>query len=681
MSRHNSLSIVIGFRDWGLDRLELALRAHRKKSASLPAPVELIVVDFGSADANGVRKVVEGAGAVCVRVEAQKWSRAQALNAGIDRAGSQYVLVTDADIIFGSRVYSRCREILSGDPCAFVLVQCWDLAPEIGRDGSLPLEDDRLALNAHLRPRWGLGGCCAFRKSHWSRIGGLDNRLLVWGGEDTDFTARLRSRGLRPVWLAEPGERIFHIHHEPAKSQDQGFDYVQYNKQIVWTDRSIHRNLPSSRNGAEAAPFYTDAVTVVIATRNRSAYLSACLDSIRGQSLLPRQVIVVDDGSEDDTKEVVRGFSGLDIDYVRINGLGIARARNLGTTLCGTDYVCVMDDDDLMAPDRIRDHLAAMEAGVGFSYGGWIDFNAEEGTVELFPGKGVDPDFLMYGGKTMIHPAVMYETALLREFPYSPSFRAGIDFDVNARMVLAGVTGRHTGTYVLYRRFHGRNITLTSSGHQKSVSRAKVMLYDSRRTRADIDASRRRAAGNRPFLPRPPDAGDFVRLTGFTPGPMVVRVGMSRADRRIPGLVADPRWSDEFTLADASAQPGGALSFVSRSFDGFGAADSEAARLALEAGFSPEFVPAPGELRGPAAGWTLRPGEARLLWRRGGGSLAAVAEAVTGRFGWDLIYAADREGEGDLVLLSESLDVVGARGRLELLKELPVPQPEILRFM
>ena len=98
------VSVIIGFRDWGVERLRLAVRSHRQ--STLASDLEVIVVDYGSRDAACVRRAVEEEGGRPVRVEAggRPWSRARALNHGIRQAARGHlILTTDSDILFGTR--------------------------------------------------------------------------------------------------------------------------------------------------------------------------------------------------------------------------------------------------------------------------------------------------------------------------------------------------------------------------------------------------------------------------------------------------------------------------------------------------------------------------------------------------------------------------------------------------
>lgn len=114
----------------------------------------------------------------------------------------------------------------------------------------------------------------------------------------------------------------------------------------------------------------TPTVSIIVPTFNRAHYLPECLDSLVTQTVPPLEIIVVDDGSEDGTKEVVTRY-GPPVRYVHKENGGKPSAVNLALKQCRGDLIWLFDDDDVALPDAIKHRLEALakkpEAGFVYS--------------------------------------------------------------------------------------------------------------------------------------------------------------------------------------------------------------------------------------------------------------------------------------------------------------------------
>ena len=113
-------------------------------------------------------------------------------------------------------------------------------------------------------------------------------------------------------------------------------------------------------------------VSVVIPAHNYGRYLAGAVESALGQTYAPLEVIVVDDGSTDDTAEVLGRFAGR-IRVLRLDGRGVAIARNAGLFAAEGEYVLFLDADDLLLPEAVA-HLAGhlqARPEVDAAYGLW----------------------------------------------------------------------------------------------------------------------------------------------------------------------------------------------------------------------------------------------------------------------------------------------------------------------
>jgi len=97
------------------------------------------------------------------------------------------------------------------------------------------------------------------------------------------------------------------------------------------------------------------SISVIIATLNRSELLKDTLDSLTRQSRQPDEVIVVDNGSTDKTREVVSSFNNrLKIKYVFEEVRGIPYARNTGVRNATGDIIASIDDDCVADEDWLK---------------------------------------------------------------------------------------------------------------------------------------------------------------------------------------------------------------------------------------------------------------------------------------------------------------------------------------
>jgi glycosyltransferase involved in cell wall biosynthesis len=111
-------------------------------------------------------------------------------------------------------------------------------------------------------------------------------------------------------------------------------------------------------------------LTVVIPTYNRGAELRRALESLAAQTRQDFEVIVCDDGSEEDLRSVVDGYAGrLGVEYVRIeNSGGPARPRNVGTARASAPWISFLDSDDWWKPERVETVLPSLAGDVDVVY-------------------------------------------------------------------------------------------------------------------------------------------------------------------------------------------------------------------------------------------------------------------------------------------------------------------------
>ncbi|MCS7351792.1 MAG: glycosyltransferase family A protein, partial [Anaerolineae bacterium] len=94
-------------------------------------------------------------------------------------------------------------------------------------------------------------------------------------------------------------------------------------------------------------------VSVIIPCYNQGMFLAEAIQSIIDQDYSDKEIIVVDDGSTDNTRDVVLRFKDK-IMYIRQDNKGVARARNIGIQASSGDYIAFLDADDVALPGRLK---------------------------------------------------------------------------------------------------------------------------------------------------------------------------------------------------------------------------------------------------------------------------------------------------------------------------------------
>ncbi len=108
-------------------------------------------------------------------------------------------------------------------------------------------------------------------------------------------------------------------------------------------------------------------VAVVMPTFNRAHLISESIDSLLNQSRAPDEFIVVDDGSTDETAEVIRSY-GRRIKYLRKANAGKPAAFNLALPHVESTYILVFDDDDIALPNALAAHLDFLAANPTYDF-------------------------------------------------------------------------------------------------------------------------------------------------------------------------------------------------------------------------------------------------------------------------------------------------------------------------
>lgn len=105
-------------------------------------------------------------------------------------------------------------------------------------------------------------------------------------------------------------------------------------------------------------------ISAVIPTYNREGTIARAIDSVLSQEYAPSEIIVVDDGSNDNTRKILEAY-GKKIRYVYQNNAGVSAARNRGVNEAKYEWIAFLDSDDYWLPHHLKHIVTAIEATHG----------------------------------------------------------------------------------------------------------------------------------------------------------------------------------------------------------------------------------------------------------------------------------------------------------------------------
>ncbi len=268
-------------------------------------------------------------------------------------------------------------------------------------------------------------------------------------------------------------------------------------------------------------------VSVIIATYNYGRFITEAVDSVLNQTYPDREVIVVDDGSTDGTRNILKDYiESVRITYIYQKNSGPGAARNTGIRASGGEYVCFLDADDRYLPEKLERQAALLEdeeAAGCFCNGMTFDGRP---MLREFTGRGKDCYFDdVLSGLNIFTPSLMVRRNVIDEAGLiDESFRQSCeDLDFALRIV-RGRKLIYMPDRLYERRMHGGNLSgqpgrgkyflKLYSKHAPSLSEEQAARL--RKTlSAHIFSEARRDVAAGMFADGMRDLSDAIRMDGF----------------------------------------------------------------------------------------------------------------------------------------------------------------------
>ncbi len=205
-------------------------------------------------------------------------------------------------------------------------------------------------------------------------------------------------------------------------------------------------------------------VSIVITAYNYADYLEQCVTSclLQNNSLLEYEVLIVDDGSTDQTPEVLKKFSDSRLRIFRIDNGGIEKASNFGFEKSRGKYIVRVDADDIIFSNYLCEMQRHIHDEFGFFYSDYFVINSSSAVAEEVSLPEFNIEEILQRGD-FLATGTLYSRKLISDFGgYSTSIKnSGLEnYELIIRLIKSGVKGKHIPCCLFGYRRHASNISI-----------------------------------------------------------------------------------------------------------------------------------------------------------------------------------------------------------------------------
>ena len=220
-------------------------------------------------------------------------------------------------------------------------------------------------------------------------------------------------------------------------------------------------------------------VSVVIPVYNREAYVGQAINSILAQTFTDFEVVVIDDGSADRSRDVAGSYRDPRVRLVcHERNQGLPKTRNRGIDVARGPYLAFLDSDDVALPTRLAKQVEFLDSHPDHAaVGAWIDWMDEAGRplgrTKRRPTDARDVSALRLFRQGIENTASLARTAILRAYRHNESFAVSEDFELWAR-IAAEHPIANLPEVLVRRRAHEEQ---TSKGKDESTRLYRQAIY------------------------------------------------------------------------------------------------------------------------------------------------------------------------------------------------------------
>lgn len=213
-------------------------------------------------------------------------------------------------------------------------------------------------------------------------------------------------------------------------------------------------------------------ISIIMPCFNRADTIADSIDSVMAQTFIDWELLIVDDGSSDNSQDVILRYDDPRIILHTQKNTGVCGARNAGLGLATGAMVAFLDADDTWAPECLAKlHEALSNSSAGLAYCGWQNIGLSSGQGEPF----IPPDYetsqklelLFQNCRWPVHACLSYRTAIIEAGMFNETIQTSEDF-----LLWLNIAMKNSITCVpevlAYYHFH--------DGHQATSDKARLAI-------------------------------------------------------------------------------------------------------------------------------------------------------------------------------------------------------------
>jgi glycosyltransferase involved in cell wall biosynthesis len=233
-------------------------------------------------------------------------------------------------------------------------------------------------------------------------------------------------------------------------------------------------------------------ISVVLPVYNAELYVENAILSILNQTIQSFELILIDDGSSDNSLKIMKGLSATDnrIKLISRENMGLVYSLNQGISLAIGKWIARMDADDIAYNNRFEKQLNCLEKTDADICGSWAELFGEQTKVVIthaVTDAAIKAELLF--STPFVHPTVMFKAELAKSLLYHSDWKHCEDYDLWERVAEGGWQMANVSEILLKYRIHKNQTSTTQRNQQHQLSqsiRKRYAIYYAKNNKVNL---------------------------------------------------------------------------------------------------------------------------------------------------------------------------------------------------